>query len=612
MSDPTKPEKESPPEPHMEVETAPDSLPIEDTPERHPKRVHYRHIAAILVGFFVLIGILLVGFEQVYAGKVVPGVSAAGVYLGGLSRADAIKAVEQKVTEFKGAQLQIKYNGSVLQVPVSGLDYVYDTEQAINLAMDYGRQGSYLQRVKARLRAIMSRSTNVAVYSYNEVKLGQYLTTLQTEINTPVNNAALDFNGGKVSVRAGNEGKRVDGGLVILDFESRLAKTKTDPIVVTIYKLQPVVDQESLEAAKSQADTYLKGPIILRANGAKYTIDIPKIIAWINVTSSTSQRLMALPSLTDFAPHSKPGVKLTLNQRGIEDYVKVIAKRIDQKGQDASLTIRDGKATVFQPSRDGIALNKEGAVKSIIDALSSEIAERTLALEVKVTKPTVTEDSLNDLGIKELISEGTSTFPGSSAARIQNVTTASRRYNGLLIKPDETFSFGANLGEVGPQTGYAPAKVIVNNRQELQYGGGICQVSSTLYRAALLAGLPIVQRTNHSFAVSYYTAPYGVPGVDATIWYPSVDLKFKNDTGHYILIQTVLSGTSLKFQLYGTKTKEGRIRGPTFVSGSLDATKPSRTVFYRDVIVDGKVTKTDTTYTSYKASTDFPDSPQLH
>jgi vancomycin resistance protein YoaR len=176
-----------------------------------------------------------------------------------------------------------------------------------------------------------------------------------------------------------------------------------------------------------------------------------------------------------------------------------------------------------------------------------------------------------------------------------------------LIKPGEVFSFNKYLGEVSAATGYAEGIVILENKEEKQYGGGLCQVSSTAYRAALLAGLPILSRTNHAFAVSYYTEPYGVPGVDATIYLPYPDMQFRNDTGSYILIQTELIGTTLKFRFYGTKTKSGVIRGPYFISGDNDHTKPSQTVFYRDVLdLNGNVIKTDTTTTSYKSSLDFP------
>jgi vancomycin resistance protein YoaR len=131
-------------------------------------------------------------------------------------------------------------------------------------------------------------------------------------------------------------------------------------------------------------------------------------------------------------------------------------------------------------------------------------------------------------------------------------------------------------------------------------------VSSTAFRAALTAGLPILERVNHAFAISYYTAPYGVPGVDATIYYPPVDFKFRNDTDAHLLIQTEMIGTTLKFRFYGTKKKEGVIRGPYFVSGSSDVNQPSQTVFYRDIKVNGQVTKTDTFNTYYQSALKFP------
>ena len=208
--------------------------------------------------------------------------------------------------------------------------------------------------------------------------------------------------------------------------------------------------------------------------------------------------------------------------------------------------------------------------------------------------------------LKELIGEGVSYFPGSTWQRLQNIRVGTARYQGVLIKPGQVFSFGEYLGEVGPAQGYAESKVILDGKQEFQYGGGLCQVSSTMFRAALNAGLPIVQRTNHAFQVSYYTQPYGIPGVDATIYYPAVDLKFKNDSSRHILVQTELIGTTLYFRFYGTKEKEGRVRGPFFNFGSLDPNSPSQTTFYRDIMQNGQVVKTDSFTTYYKSALDFP------
>ncbi|HUC20538.1 MAG TPA: VanW family protein, partial [Candidatus Polarisedimenticolaceae bacterium] len=259
------------------------------------------------------------------------------------------------------------------------------------------------------------------------------------------------------------------------------------------------------------------------------------------------------------------------------------------------------------PSQDGVSLDQVKAVGQVVAALNENGTDRTATLPGKVTPAEVNENNLESLGIKEQLSSGQTFFPGSPSTRLTNIRVGQALYNGVLLKPGEVFSFGKILGDVGPAQGYVPELVILADHEEKQYGGGLCQVASTAYRAALLAGLPILQRVNHSFAVSYYTAPYGVPGVDATIYYPQVDLKFKNDTPGYILIQTHMVGTTLTFDYFGTKTKVGEIRGPQFVSGTSDTKQPSRTVFYRDIKdLSGNLVKTDTVFTNYKSSADFP------
>ena len=162
------------------------------------------------------------------------------------------------------------------------------------------------------------------------------------------------------------------------------------------------------------------------------------------------------------------------------------------------------------------------------------------------------------MGIKELIGKGESTFFHSIPGRVFNVNLASSRIDGVLIAPGEVFSFNKTIGDVSSFTGYKQAYIIQNGRTVLGDGGGVCQVSTTFFRAILDAGLPIVERYAHAYRVGYYEQD-SLPGIDATIFVPSVDLKFKNDTGHHILVQREidLNNYSLKFYLYGTK--DGRI-----------------------------------------------------
>lgn len=577
-----------------------------------PHRHWWEMPAALGATLILLVAILIGGFNLVYAGKVLPGVRAHGIYLGGLTRSEAIQALEGQAAEYRGSAIAVVYNGGLIRINVDNLELRYDPAAAVDEALAYGRHKNLTSMLRQQVRTLLARPTNVAVYTYKQANLSPYFKPVYESVSSAVSNAVFNFEGASVGAVPATNGKRVDVGRLAMLVEERLAAGSTSEVVAPVYAQEPAVSDADLAEAKAEAATYLGGPIEIKAASQELVLNTDVIVGWLEVNKQVTRTYAEGGDIKHF--YAMPArISLGVNEAKVGEYVAGIAAKVDQKGQDAALTIADGRATVFRPSRDGFELDRAGALKAIKEALTREPSERLITLEVKVTKPAVTEENINNLGIRELISEGVSYFPGSIPARIQNIRVGTARYQGVLLAPGEVFSFGEILGEVSAATGYAPARVIIGNKQEDQYGGGLCQVSSTVYRAALNAGLPILERYNHSFAVSYYTNPYGVPGVDATIYYPQVDFKFRNDTGSHILIQTVLSGTTLKFQFYGTKTKSGRIRGPYFVSGSLDHTKPSHTVFYRDILdLAGNVIKTDTVHTYYQSSEKFPAQPQYN
>lgn len=164
--------------------------------------------------------------------------------------------------------------------------------------------------------------------------------------------------------------------------------------------------------------------------------------------------------------------------------------------------------------------------------------------------------------LKILIATGHTSFVGSHTGRVHNINTGISKYNGLLVKPGETFSFNDHLGPVDAEHGYLPEKVIKENKVAQEYGGGLCQVSSTAYRAALLGGLKIAERAPHSWRVNYYEQVLG-PGLDATIYPGSHDFKFVNDTPGYILIQSYTEGEHAYFKFYGTDDgRKATLDGP--------------------------------------------------
>lgn len=248
---------------------------------------------------------------------------------------------------------------------------------------------------------------------------------------------------------------------------------------------------------------------------------------------------------------------------------------------NAQFEIENNRVTTFKKSEDGTQLDVSKAREFMNNTINTAVTQQkthfSYSIPRVVLKPEVTTEQANSFGIVEEIGSGTSLFHHSIPNRVHNVKVAATKVNGILVKPGEEFSFVKYLGDVSKATGYASAYVIQNGRTVLGDGGGVCQVSTTLFRALLNAGLPITERHAHSYRVGYYEED-SPPGLDATVYYPTVDLKFVNDTGNYILIQSFFDPESfrLTYVLYGKKDgREVTLTKPV-ISGYAPAPEPLR------------------------------------
>ncbi len=245
------------------------------------------------------------------------------------------------------------------------------------------------------------------------------------------------------------------------------------------------------------------------------------------------------------------------SQSLLMQFLSNFSSAVDKQPVNAQFKFENGKVTTFQPSENGEVVDWEKLNSEILSQgenvlrFSPKIVK--IEIPIKVLEPKISTENVNNFGIRELIGTGESTFYDSIQSRIYNIQLAASRLNGTLVAPGEIFSFDKTLGDVSSFTGYRQAYIIQNGKTILGDGGGVCQVSTTFFRAILNAGLPITERHAHSYRVGYYEQD-SPPGFDATVYVPSVDLKFRNDTEHYILIQSDvnLSDMSLRFNLYGT------------------------------------------------------------
>ncbi|OGK14353.1 hypothetical protein A3H80_01735 [Candidatus Roizmanbacteria bacterium RIFCSPLOWO2_02_FULL_37_19] len=295
-----------------------------------------------------------------------------------------------------------------------------------------------------------------------------------------------------------------------------------------------------------------------------YNIDIIESRAFSIGRSSNSfsrwyQRISTILNLELYTFRFSPEYHL----EPLVNYFDSLDKKYSKKPINALFTIKDGRVSAFKKEAYGTRIKKAEAmteIETIIERIGAGEASDDLSIRIENEDidPEIKLSDINDLGIVEKVGEGRSSFRGSSPERIHNIELAASRIHGVLISPGQEFSYTNTLGDISAETGYKQSLIIKSGKTILGDGGGVCQDSTTLFRAALDAGLPIIERHAHGYRVRYYEYDRK-PGFDATIYSPSIDLRFKNDLNSHILIQTNVdrANSSLTFSLYGKK--DGRI-----------------------------------------------------
>lgn len=327
----------------------------------------------------------------------------------------------------------------------------------------------------------------------------------------------------------------------------------------------------------------IKNDLLLQADNTKMVIKSSEVKKWIesytrDYTGKQDKRI---------------------SYAAISTYLSSIATQLDIEPVNAKLNFKDQKADVFVPSANGKKLNVERSFGTIAAAIFNNKASASLSFDT--IEPDITLEKINNLGIKSLLGRGTSDYGKSPASRIHNLKLGMSKFNGIILKPGEEFSFNKLLGEIDGQNGYQAELVIKSGLLEREYGGGLCQVSTTIFRAAILSGLAIKERKPHSFPVQYYNPQ----GFDSTIYPGVVDLKFINDTPSHILIQTRIIGSQLNVEVYGSDdgrrvTMEGPIQYDHKSSGAMKA------YFLREIVTSDGTSKEERFDSVYKAPPTSP------
>ncbi len=503
-------------------------------------------ISGLLI--FVVAGNLV--FLFVFNERLYPRIKIDQVAVGGLTYDQAQQLLQKKATKTPSYQLHLKVDQTVVASSSSQLGLERNYRETLSQAYNFGRVGSPLKRLQTLFKSIFREQHFSTQLSYDSAKLNDLVSTLKNQIDYPAQepSAKLGYSGAprSLAIDPGQAGRELIKDATLESIKKEIGQAAT--ISAQVASISARLNDQEIEQAEKRASTLVNKRLLFKTEAVRLELNDQKLISFLAFPQGyrDSELESLIDSWLDLV--NRPA------QNAIFDY------------DPETLVVNE-----FKPDRPGLQLNRTetiSQIKKTIEALVNDQTETDsqgvavglgekkdfeFELPVQTTQADITLEETNDLGIKERIGLGESEYDHSITNRIHNVKITADRVSGTIIPPGEEFSFNRALGEVSSQTGYRSAYVIRNGRTELGDGGGVCQVSTTVFRAALDAGLKITLRLPHSYRVSYYELN-SKPGVDATVYAGNVDLRFVNDTDHHILLYSEADSQNLymKVELYGT------------------------------------------------------------
>lgn len=537
---------------------------------RTPQRVFNPRslVSALVLGVGVFAAVLLLlflGTQIVYAGRIVPGVTMKGIDLGGLNMTDAASQISASYTFTNQGKILLQDGEKTWLVTPAQLGFFLDPEASAQSAFKTSRSNSFFSVLTGQKKEASP------VFIFNQQTAVDYLAGLADQIDRPVREASLGVQGSEVYVNPGQSGRVLNIQASLNAVTSQVQSMQDGIVNLVVEESQPVIMDATAQADLTRA--VLSQPLTLTlpeghtSDKGPWQIDVPTLAQML-----TFERVNTAQGIE---------YQISLNKPLFLAYLAQIQSATDQEPENARFIFNDEtrQLDLLQAAKIGRKLDAEASYASVNEKLLQ--GQHSIPLSFTLTNPQVM-DSANgaDLGITELVSTYTSYFRGSTADRVQNIQTASARFHGLLVAPGATLSMSDVLGDISLDNGYAEAMIILGDQSIQGVGGGVCQVSTTLFRTVFFGGYPIAERHAHAYRVGYYEQTASghdqkLAGLDATVFVPLVDFKFTNDTPYWLLMETYVSpkNYTLTWKFYSTRdgrTVDWSTTGPTDVLDALD------------------------------------------
>jgi vancomycin resistance protein YoaR len=469
-----------------------------------------------------------------------------------LSKDQAKEKLNQTLNPNQEFSISIKSDNKEVSSSSGQISFSFLIDKTIEETFVQTHQDFTLKK-PLKLLSILFKENNFPIQnSFNENKVDNFVEEFSNLVDQKGHSpfAELETTNliGSLVIDSGKKGLEINQEQLKNIIQEQLQqKSNLENIEITPHLEETYLEltAEQMEKSQQRSSRFIGQSIYLINNGYK---DVKLII--------NDQDLINLISF----PKGVKEEKITILTKNLNEEVKRESRNAVfdyEENKNGNFIVKE-----FTPHQDGLEINQEelkNKIKAVITSIDglisspSEIKPTYLDLPLEIVEPDITLEKTNDLGIKELIGFGDSEYDHSIPNRIWNVSLTAEKMNNILVAPGKEFRFNNTLGEVSRRTGYRSAYVISGGKTVLGDGGGVCQVSTTYFRAILNAGLEVTKRKAHSYRVSYYELNQK-PGIDATVYSGDVDLRFLNDTGKHILIRSSADADELymKVEIYGT------------------------------------------------------------
>jgi vancomycin resistance protein YoaR len=477
---------------------------------------------ALWAGSVAVVSAIAVGF--IFAGsadRLAGGTRVAGVDVGGMTPASAQHLLASRSAALANLPVVFTADGKTYKIRPHELGVHIDWAAAISDVQQSGSGFGVIRGYRRLGLELFPQSVTPKIVSY-DAAVNYEVRLLAQKIDHPHREAMLVRRGLHISIAAGRTGTVLDQTAAKRVIVDALAAFDRRPVALPVRSDPPTVTVASLIPAQRAAAQAVSAPVTLRSGATSW-----RIPRW---------RLATLLQL---------GTPLRIAGPAAESYFLQLRKSVDQPPHNATWRPVAGGGIEVVSARDGVQLDVVRTAAALLAAAKRQ-TNRVANVAVQTASPARSTAQATSMGITGTVGSY-ETIYGGEPNRIHNVQLVARLIDGKLIAPGATFSFNGATGERSAAKGFLTAPVIINGEVETGLGGGVCQVSTTVFNAAYEAGLPITSRTNHALYISHYPL-----GRDATVDYPDIDLKFVNDTSHWLLLRTFVGPDSLGVVLYGT------------------------------------------------------------